>query len=164
MVASLRSLFYVYLYLFSVRFIIIIKRTEKRYKLQILLLLASFSHQSSLMVFRWSLSDSRSSQVFRSLLSILADLNNAVVWMVSIRPLISKFSTPFTKHLGIVLSASVTIGIPVIFVFHSFFFSSRARFKYLSPFSLYFIFVHFVTKSVPFLFLHGKCYFPVASI
>ena len=36
-----------------------------------------------------SLSDSKSPQVFRTFLSILADLNNAVLWMSSIRPLIS---------------------------------------------------------------------------
>ena len=36
-----------------------------------------------MMVFHWSLSDSMSPQVSRTLLSIL---NNAVVWMVSTRP------------------------------------------------------------------------------
>ena len=36
-------------------------------------------------VFHWSLRDKS-----KTLLSILADLNNAVVWMVSTRPLISK--------------------------------------------------------------------------
>ena len=38
------------------------------------------------MVFHWSLSDSKSPQVSRTLLSILAVLNNAVVWIVSTRP------------------------------------------------------------------------------
>ena len=38
----------------------------------------NFSHQRYLMVFHWSLSDSKS-QVSRTLLSILADLNNAAV-------------------------------------------------------------------------------------
>ena len=38
------------------------------------------------MVFHWSLSDSKSLQVSKTLLSILADLNNVVVWMVSTRP------------------------------------------------------------------------------
>ena len=41
------------------------------------------------------LSESKSPQISRTLLSILADLNNAIVWMVSIRPLISKSSSPF---------------------------------------------------------------------
>ena len=38
------------------------------------------------MAFHWSLSGSNSPQDFRTLLSILADLNNAVVWMVSASP------------------------------------------------------------------------------
>ena len=37
------------------------------------------------LIFRWSLSDSKSPQVSRTLLSILAVLNNAVVWIVSTR-------------------------------------------------------------------------------
>ena len=47
------------------------------------------------MVFLWSLSDNKSPQVSRTLLSILAVLNNVVVWMVSTRPPTSKFSSPF---------------------------------------------------------------------
>ena len=42
------------------------------------------------MVFHWSLSDSKSPLVSRTLLTILAVLNNAVVWMVSTRPPTSK--------------------------------------------------------------------------
>ena len=52
------------------------------------------------MVFHWSLSNSKSPQVSRTLLSILAVLNNAVVWMVSIHPLTSKSSSPFNNPLG----------------------------------------------------------------
>ena len=40
------------------------------------------------MFFHWSLSDSKSAQVTRTLLGIL-DLNHAVVWMVFTHPLIS---------------------------------------------------------------------------
>ena len=40
------------------------------------------------MIFHWSLSDSNFTQISRTLLSILANLNNAVVWTVSTRPLI----------------------------------------------------------------------------
>ena len=47
------------------------------------------------MVFHWSLSDSKS-QVSRTLLSILAVLNNAIVWMVSTLPPTSKSSSPFS--------------------------------------------------------------------
>ena len=48
------------------------------------------------MIFHWSLSDSISPQVSRTLLSILAVLNNAVVWMVSTRPATSMSSNPFS--------------------------------------------------------------------
>ena len=47
-----------------------------------------FSHQLQLMVFQGVLGDSKSLQISKTLLSIRADLNNAVVWMVSIVPLI----------------------------------------------------------------------------
>ena len=77
------------------------------------------------MVFPWSLSDSKSPQVSRTLLSILADLNNAVVWMVSTHSLISKSSSPFTYPL-------VTVPLLCSIVF----FSSLARSRYLSLFSL----------------------------
>ena len=77
--------------------------------------------------------------VSRTLLTILADLNYAVVvWMISTCPLISKFSSPFTKLLGVVPSAPISRGITVIFMFLNFF-SSPARSKYLSLFSLSFI-------------------------
>ena len=42
------------------------------------------------MAFHWSLSDSTFPQVSSTLLSILADLNNAVVWVFSNRSFISK--------------------------------------------------------------------------
>ena len=73
------------------------------------------------MVFPRSLSDSKSPQVSRTLLSILAVLNNVVVWMVSTRPPTSKFSSPFCNPLVTVLNAPITIGIIVTFMFHSFF-------------------------------------------
>ena len=91
------------------------------------------------MVFHWSLSDSKSPQVYRTLLSILDDLNNAVVWMVSTHPLISKSSSPCTNPLVIVPRVPITIDIIVTFMFHSFFYS-LARSRYLSFFSLSFNF------------------------
>ena len=42
------------------------------------------------MVFHWSLSDSKSPQVSRTRLRILAVLSKAVIWIVSVRPPISK--------------------------------------------------------------------------
>ena len=92
------------------------------------------------MAFHWSLSDSKSPQVSRTLLSILAVLNNAVVWMVSTRPPTSKSSSPFSNPLVTVPNAPITIGIIVTCMFHSFF-SSLARSRYLSFFSHSFCFI-----------------------
>ena len=92
------------------------------------------------MVFHWRLSDSKSPQVSRTLLSILAVLNNAVVWMVSTRLPIFKSSRPFSDPLVTVSKASLTIGIIVTFMFHSFF-NSLARLWYLSLFSHSFSFI-----------------------
>ena len=72
------------------------------------------------MVFCWSLSDSKSPQVSRTLLSILAVFNNAVIWMVSIRMPISKSSRPFDNPLVTAPNAPITIGTVVTFIFHSF--------------------------------------------
>ena len=85
-----------------------------------------FPHQHQLIVFHWSLSDSKSPQVSRTLLSILADLNSTVLWMVSTRVLLSTSSSPLTSPLVTVPSAPITIGITVTFMFRSFF-SSQAR-------------------------------------
>ena len=87
------------------------------------------------MVFHWSLSDSKSPQVSRTLLGILADLNNTVFWMVSTHQLISKSSSLYTNPLVIVSSAQIISGITVTLIFHSFF-SSLAKFRYLSLFSI----------------------------
>ena len=50
-------------------------------------------------IIHWILIDSKSLQVSRTLLSILADHNNAEVWMVSILPLIFNFSSLLSKPL-----------------------------------------------------------------
>ena len=85
------------------------------------------------MVFHWSLNDSKSPQVSRTLLSILAVLNNAVVWMVSILSPTSKSSNPFNNPLVTVPKAPIIIGKNVTFLFHSFFsISLRGRGTYLS--------------------------------
>ena len=75
------------------------------------------------MVLHWSLSDSKSPRVSSTLLSILAVLNNAVVWLVSTRPQTSKSSSPFSNPFVTVPKAAITIGIIVTCMFHSFFFS-----------------------------------------
>ena len=94
------------------------------------------------MVFHWSLSDNKSPQVSRTLLSILAVLNNAVVWIVSTRPPTSKSSSPFSNPLVTVPNAPITIGIIVTCMFHSFFqFPSIQRSWYLCFFSHSFSFI-----------------------
>ena len=92
------------------------------------------------MVLHWSLSDNKFPQVSRTHLRILAVLSNAVVWIVSTRPPISKSSRPFNNPLVIVPKAPITIGTIVTFMFHSFF-NSLARSRYLSFFSLSFRFI-----------------------
>ena len=90
------------------------------------------------MVFHWSLSDNNSPQVSRTLLSILANLNNAVIWMVSTRPPMSKSSSSIINPLVtyqaqqlLLISLSLSCSI---------FFCSLARSRYLSFFSLSFSF------------------------
>ena len=92
------------------------------------------------MVFHWSLSDSKSPQVSRNFLSILAVLNNVVVWLVSTRPPTSKSSSYFNNLLATVPKAPITIDIIVTFMFHSFF-NSLERSRYLSFFSHSFSFI-----------------------
>ena len=100
----------------------------------------SFSCQLQSMVFHWRLIDRKYLQVTRTLLNILANLNNAVIWMVSIRPLIFKSSILIISPLVSVQSEEITIGITITFMFQSFFFSSRARSRYLSFFFSFFFF------------------------
>ena len=73
------------------------------------------------MVFHWRLSDSKSPQVSRTRLSILALLSNVVTWMVFTRPPISMSSIPFNNPLVTVSKAPVTIGIIITLIFHNFF-------------------------------------------
>ena len=74
------------------------------------------------MVCQWSLYDSKSPQVSRTLLSFLAVVNNVVVWMFYTRPLISKFTSPFNNPWETVQKAPITNGIIVTFMFLSSFF------------------------------------------
>ena len=76
------------------------------------------------MVFHWSVSDSKSLHVSRTLLSIVAVLENAVVPMVSSGPPTSNSSNPFHNPLVTVLKAPMEIAIIVKFMFHFLFQSS----------------------------------------
>ena len=61
-------------------------------------------------------SDSKSPQFSRTLLSILVDLNNAVVWMISTCLLISTSSIPFTEPFVTLSSRRITICIIATFM------------------------------------------------
>ena len=89
------------------------------------------------MVFYWKLSDNKLFffQVSWTLLTDLADLKNAVVWMISVRPLISKSSRLCSNPLVTVPSVLITIRVTVTFMFHSF----LARSRYLDFFPLFFL-------------------------
>ena len=90
--------------------------------------------------FHWRLSDSKSPQVSRTFLSILAVFSHAVVWMVYTRPPTSKSSSPFNNPLVTVPKAPITFSIIFTFMFHSFF-NSVARSRYLFLFSDSFSFI-----------------------
>ena len=92
------------------------------------------------MVFHWSLSDSKSLQVSRNRLRILAVVSNAVVCIVSTRPPTPKSSRPFNNPLVKLPNAPITTGTIVTFMFNSFF-NSLARLRYLSFFSYSFRFI-----------------------
>ena len=68
----------------------------------------------------WTPSCSKSSQLFKTLLSILDDLSSAMVCMVSILPRISSYPILFSRLLGIVPSTLMMIGITVTFIFYNF--------------------------------------------
>ena len=73
-----------------------------------------------MMAFHRKLSDGKSPQVSGTLLSILAVLNNVVVWMISNRPVISKSSSLFINPLMTVRKAPITIGISLYLLIESF--------------------------------------------
>ena len=108
----------------------------------VILLLESFSHQRYLMVFRCSFSNSKSLQIYRTLLRILADSNNAVFWQSS-RVLLFKFSGPGTNPLVILPREPITIGIVVTFMLH-FFFQFPIRVKVRIPLFAFFQFYNVV--------------------
>ena len=98
------------------------------------------------MVFHWRLSDSKSPQVFRTLLSIVAVFNNDV-WMVSTRLPTSKSSRPFNNPLVTVPKAPITIGIIVTFIFHSFFLKFSSKVEVLISLFTFFQFYSVVIRD-----------------
>ena len=78
------------------------------------------------------MSDNKSPQVSRTLLSILTELNNVEAWMVSICPIISKSSSPWTNPMVTVPSAPITTCITVTFIVNFFSVLYRDLGTYLS--------------------------------
>ena len=85
------------------------------------------------MVFYSSFSDGMSFQISRTILSIPADLNNAVVQKVSTSPVISKSPSPCTDSLEIPPRAPITINKIISFMFTVVF-----NFKILFPLFAFF--------------------------
>ena len=83
--------------------------------------------------------DFKSSHVFGTILSILADFNSTTTSRVSFLPLIILFSRILFQAFDERSRATITTGITVTFMFYSFFFCSLIRTKYFSIFLLYFI-------------------------
>ena len=98
------------------------------------------------MVFHWCLRDGKPPQVPMTLLGILAYFNNAVIWTISTRSVSSKSFSPCTILLVTVLRVSISIGMIVSFMFHSYF-KSLVRSRYLSHFSHFFNFTPWSSGS-----------------
>ena len=65
-----------------------------------------------------SLSHIKSPQVSRTFLSILAVLNDVILWIVTTRYLISKSSSPFNNPLVTVPKALITIGVNYYYYYY----------------------------------------------
>ena len=115
------------------------------------------------MVFNLRLSDSKSCQIFRTLLSILTNFSSTVIWIVAILSLMFSSPSLFFWFLGTV---SRTQTIFISFLFWSYF-SSLARSRYLLSFSPSFFFNQWsagMAKSTRwqiFFFLTIKTRFPL---
>ena len=98
--------------------------------------LVRFSCQHLLVVFHRSLGDSKSPPVSRTLLSIIANLHDAVVCMILILPLIVNYFCLFSKLLGTFQITLTIVGITITFTFRCFYqFSGRVQvFIYLFAF------------------------------
>ena len=97
-----------------------------------------------------SLSNIKSFQAFRTLLSIQADLINAIVWMVSIRSPISKSLNPLYEPLGTASSVPFILVIIVTLMFHSFLCSLARSEVFFFHFRFCFIFTSWSTGAVIF--------------
>ena len=108
--------FYWFLFLYS-KFVIYIRL----HHIIIIIIIIIYSFRVFHINFSWSLSDSKSRQVSWTLLSILAVLNNAVIWMVSTCSRTSKSCSRFNNPVVTAPKAPITIDTIVTFMFYSIF-------------------------------------------
>ena len=86
------------------------------------------------------LSGTKSPQISRTLLSILAEFSRAVVHMIAILPLISRSTIPLYQTFEDRFKAHQIIGITVIVIFYSFFQSSDKIQVFVYSFVFFFFF------------------------
>ena len=126
--------YYVYIYIYI-------------YIINIIIILRVFNISVCRWFFHCGLSDSKSLQVSRTLLSILADLENCLVFVWSpLNPFISNSSILFINSLLTVPSSPIAINICITFMFYSFL-SSQARSRYSSFFSFSFSFAMWSART-----------------
>ena len=103
------------------------------------------------------LSDSKSPQVCRTILIMQVDLNNAVVWIVCTRSVISKSSSSWTNTWSLCQQHQLLLVSPSL-SYSTVFFNSLARSKYPSFFSLSFNFILYSVDTTKFYNL-ASCFF-----
>ena len=114
----------------------------------------SFSH----LRFHLRLSDSKSPQVSSTVRSILANLTNAIAWIVSTRSIISKSSGPFSISLVILVQRSNYNWYNRHFHLSQCF-DSLSKSRYLSLFSLSFNFTVWSIGTIKSTVLHALFFF-----
>ena len=131
LLSLLDDIFYHYYYYYSLLSLFI-------FIIIIISLLGSFSHQCQLIVFHWSVSDGLSPRLSRTLLSILANINNVAVLMILILPLISNSASSLLSPWGLFQLHQLLL--VSLSPYSTAFFRTLVGSKYLSIFSISFIF------------------------
>ena len=107
------------------------------------------------------------SSSLQNFLSILAVLNNVVIWMVSTRPPTSKSSRSFSNPLATVPNTPITIGIIVTSMFHTLFnslASSRNLSFFSHSFSFYYYYYYYYYYLLLESFSHRFCWWFLSGV
>ena len=116
-----------------------------------------------LIVSHWSLNDSKSPHVFRTLLNILADLNNPVACMVSAYPLICKSFSPFINSFSDFIDCTNSNWYHHHFHVPQFFFNSQRMVRYWSFFFSFFVFFQFYSVISWYSKIHNSVNFSFSN-